>query len=381
MMKSLSVAASNIRELRASFEKMEQDDFQPTVAISFSDPDFDIQGAVELFKEKGVRLIGCSTAGEIHDDQVMEKSLSVLFLKMPEDAFEVVHLPGEGNDYTSIAAELGKFARGRFENPAIIVYAGGVGVDGESVVTGIKREVGKEIPIYGGLGGDNFRQEKVLTYTHEGVRENGISALVLDNDKIQVRGRAYSGWNDLGKVHTVTKAEGNVLLEVDDKAALDLFNKYFKGIEYKRQPGMEGIFTIPGIYALKIRRQGGVEFLRSTLIFDFERKALILAGGVREGDEFKFCPTPDFSVVDATIDEFQNIANDLGEVDAIIMTSCAARQIAFGPMFEDEVEGIYEIWKKPMVGYMAYGEIGNTGKEQICEFHNVTCSLTTLTVV
>ena len=111
---------------------------------------------------------------------------------------------------------------------------------------------------------------------------------------------------------------------------------------------------------------------------DFKNRALILAGGVKEGDQFKFCPTPDLRVVDTTVEKYQEFSKNLTSVDALIMNSCGGRQYAFGPIFDDEVEGIYNIWKKPMIGYMAYGEIGNTGEHEVCEFHNVTCALVTL---
>jgi len=109
-------------------------------------------------------------------------------------------------------------------------------------------------------------------------------------------------------------------------------------------------------------------------------KSLVLAGGVTEGDSFKFCNTPNFDVVDNTIERFGQLKEKIGQVDAIIMTSCAARLSVFGPMLDDEIDNIYNHWKKPMVGYFAYGEIGNTNlQNNNCEFHNVTCSIVTLT--
>ena len=378
-MKTISLSLKNLNELKTRLNELLKDDFKPTVAVSFSDPDFDLQGAMELFRANDIHAMGCTTAGEICDCGTKEKTFTILLMDMPKESFKVMYEPGFGNDYSEPASKLGNRAREAFKNPAILVYSGGIGVDGESIVRGIKEAFDREIPIYGGLGADHFHYNKVCTYTHKGVFDNGLSALVIDTDKIKVGGKTFSGWDDLGKTHLVTKAEGNILLEVDGKPALDLFNNYFKGVEYRQKEGSERLFTIPGIYSLKVKRDNGVEFMRSTLIYDFERKALILAGGIKKNDKFKFCPTPSFSVVELTIDEYRKMAVDNEKVDALIMNSCAGRQFAFGPMFDDEVEGIYDIWKVPMVGYMAYGEIGNTGEDQICEFHNVTCSLVSLT--
>jgi hypothetical protein len=377
-MNTTSISATSVEQLDTLLQDTIANSFQPTVAIAFSDPDFALEKSIQLFKKHGIQLVGCSSSGEICNDKFVENTFSVLLMEMNLSDFHVTYIKGDGFNYFEPGKMLGELAKSKFENPAIIVYSGGIGVDGESIVRGIKSTLDKEIPIYGGQGADHFKYIKVSTYTHEATHDKGISALIMDTDKIAVGGRAYSGWNDLGKTHQITKSDGNIVYEIDGKPALDLFNKYFPSIEYKQQEGSEKLFTIPGIYPLKIRRDNGVEFLRSGMIYDFEKKALILAGGVKDGDNFKFCPTPNFDVVETTINEFKNLASQEGEVDAIVINSCAGRHYAFGPMFEDEVEGLYKIWNKPTIGYMAYGEIGNTGDQQICEFHNVSCSLVTL---
>ena len=377
-MRTISFSVSSINELKNRLNDTINNAFSPTIAVSFCDPDIDMEQARQLFQQHQIALVGCTTAGEICNLEVKEKTFTVLLMDMKPDCFSVVHFEGNGHDYFNTGAQLGQAAKATSDNPAIIVYSGGVGVDGDSIVKGIKSAFDKEVPIYGGLGGDHFRYDVISVYTNEGVYDNGLAALIIDTDKIAVKGLTFSGWDELGKTHTITKAEGNILLEVDNIPALDLFNSYFKGIEYQQQKGSEKLFTIPGIYPLKIKRDNGVEFLRSTLIYDFEKKALILAGAVEQGDRFKFCPTPSFDIVETTIEEFKKMASKNKNAEAIIMNSCAGRHFAFGPMFNDEVKGIYNLWDVPMVGFMAYGEIGNTGEEQICEFHNVTCSLVSL---
>ena len=116
------------------------------------------------------------------------------------------------------------------------------------------------------------------------------------------------------------------------------------------------------------------------LVSDIETKSLVLAGGVQEGETFQFCTSPSFEVVDKTIENIGTLKNKIGQVDAVVMISCGGRLSVFGPMLEDEVSEIYDLWKQPMVGYFAYGEIGNTNlQNDNCEFHNVTCSLVTIT--
>ncbi len=378
-MKARSFLVKSIDALRDELQTTVEDHFSPTVALAFGDPNVDISECLVCFQDHHIELIGCTSAGEICNDKIEDGCMGVLLLDLPRDTFEAIHFPGTGVDYHSVGAQLANFAADRFDNPAIIIYIGGMGVDGESAIHGIKSVIGEDAALYGGMGGDNFQFESIYSFDLHGFYDNGIAALVLDADRVEVKGVSYSGWNELGKAHEITRSKGNVVFEVDGEPALDLFNRYFKGLEYRMVEGSTQLFTHPGVYALSVKRGSSESFMRSTLLFDFENRALVLAGGIKEGDTFRFCPTPSFEVIDDTLAVFDSMDEDFKKPAAIIMNSCAARYLAFGPLLEDEIKGIWSILNKaPMIGYLAYGEIGKRDEDPGCAFHNVTCSLLTL---
>jgi small ligand-binding sensory domain FIST len=63
----------------------------------------------------------------------------------------------------------------------------------------------------------------------------------------------------------------------------------------------------------------------------------------------------------------------LPEADALIVFSCVGRLVSLGPMSSLEVEGLADVWKKPMIGFFSLGEFGTVpgGKP---EFHGTTVS-------
>ena len=67
----------------------------------------------------------------------------------------------------------------------------------------------------------------------------------------------------------------------------------------------------------------------------------------------------------------------MGNNLALLSTAVQGGIAAYEPMIEDEIEGIYNHWNAPMVGFFTYGEIGNTHSNP-CQFHNETCSLIVL---
>ncbi len=378
-MNARSFLVYSIEELEQQLETTFQEYFVPSVGLAFGDTDFDIEAALRLFKKYNIDLIGCTSAGEICDDQIADVSFGVLLLDLEKDAYDTIHVAGTGFDYFSVGVELAIHSTNKFKNPSLITYIGGMGVDGESAIRGIKSVTGPDVALYGGMGGDNFQFESIHAFDQNGIYDNGIAALILDSDRVDVKGKSYSGWNELGKWHQITKCEGNVLFEVDGNPALDLFNQYFKNLEFKMVESNSQLFTHPGVFALSVKRDNGELFMRSTLLFDFENRALVLAGGVKNGDSFRFCPTPSLDVIEDTINQFDDLPSEFKNPDAVIMNSCAARFMAFGPLMEDEVKGIWKIFNSaPMIGYLAYGEIGKRDKDPECSFHNVTCSLLTL---
>ena len=117
--------------------------------------------------------------------------------------------------------------------------------------------------------------------------------------------------------------------------------------------------------------------MRSPLVLDEDNGSITLMGGVNQGDKFRFSNSPGFEVIEQTIEEFEQLKDKSPDVDALILYSCKGRHGALGPLLEDEISGLYNYWNKPMIGFLSYGEIGNT-PSGICEFHNETCSLVSL---
>ncbi len=380
-MKTISLTASSIEHIKQQLDQQLASGYQPTVAMVFSAPELPYQELPALFKNYNIALIGCTTMREISNSEITSNSFSVLLMDMKKEYFEVCQLAYETEDIATAAKALGQRAIQAFDRPGIILYSGGMSVDGEKLVNEIKKGTDTRIPLYGGLAGDGTRFETTYCFSQEGVSNMGLAAIIIDTDKIRLSGLSYSGWKELGATHKITKAIGNVVYEINNKPALEEFEKYFGKLRYNLSVEEGGEFeVIAGQFPLKILKQQGASVLRSVMISDTKTQSLVLAGSVQEGETFQFCTSPSFEVVDKTIDKIGKLKNKLGDIDAVVMISCAARLSVFGPMLEDEISEIYNLWKQPMIGYFSYGEIGNTDLQNSnCEFHNVTCSLVTIT--
>jgi hypothetical protein len=349
--------------------------FKPTLAICFSDASIDFEAISSYLTDMNIDTMGTTTCGEIYDGQSLEESCSVLLLELDRDLYHL-ELANFENGEDNAAKKIAQIALEKFSNPSIITYASMVGANGDRIVRGYKEILPRETPIFGGLAGDNFKNKKFTVFYNQNFETEGMVALILDGEKLKVEGTAYSGWKALGKTHIVTKADGNNLYEIDNKSALDLFIEYF-GLEYASTSDGESLEMIPGTYPLKVINENETNYMRSPLFYDRKNGSLILAGELKNGDKVKFCPMPDIDTVYETVNHLKNYADTQKDIS----NSCAARKFAFGPMMGKEIQEIFDIWNVPTVGLMAMGEIGSYSRESECEFHNVTCSLVSITQI
>ncbi len=350
---------------------LKSDGFSPNLALLFCSIKIDLEEVASTFDRLGIDMIGASTAGEIVNEDVHDGVVTGLLLEINPSWYKIFSAEYDSDNPFNTCKTIGAGAIERFKNPSIMAMSGGVSIDAEQIVYGLKAGAQGEVPIFGGLAADDLNITKTYAFTRNGVTSNGIAVVAFDNDKVELKGLATSGWEGVGMENTITHAEGNIVYTINNEPAVRAFVKYFG---YFDNDSTGEVSEMSAQYPLQIMREDGTAILRAPLMHIKENGALVLAGGVKNGDKFRFSIAPGFEVIDQTIAEFGEWKKHTVEADGLVLFSCKGRHSALGPLIEDEVKGIYNFWKKPMIGFFTYGEIGPT-KNGICEFHNETCSL------
>ncbi len=375
-MKVNSIICRNTQTLREEVTKTREKYFVPTLGIVFSSITKDIAAIQSVFAEFNISLLGCTTAGEIADDQLFEESIAVLLFDLNKEYFQTIQKPYEYEDVDKVAAELGQISKAAFNHPGLLVLASGLVINAEKMVDGFRSSLEHNTPIFGGIAGDDLRMKKTFVFTNEELSDRSIGCLVIDNEKVSMKGLATSGWEAVGVENTVTKAAGNKILEVNGEKAFTVFSKYF-GFSMEGTSDQDKLISLQTNYPFQFIREGGYTVLRSQILIDPAEGSITISGYVKKGDKFKFSYSPGFHVIEKTINEFGVFKNQFEDADAIVLFSCKGRHGAFGPLLEKEIKGIHHFWEKPMIGFLSYGEIGDLGNG-VCEFHNETCSLVLL---
>ena len=371
-MKAKSIEGNSTEEIKNALQQSMADGYTPTLAIVFLSNKQDHKAICKLLDDAGIALYGATTAGAFTDHGIVITGIALLLLDIDPDHFSIILKEhGQRSPFES-ASRIAEIGLARFSNPAFIILATLTKTPADDIIAGIVEKAGKNVTIIGGMAGDIINLEGTI-FTNSTSSENGILCLVLNQDKIEVKGIAISGWKPLGTEKKVTKSEGLWIYTIDDQPAMDVVEKYTGNLTLDNKDP-NNIVKLNSTYPLQVHRMGSSPAMIPTLFLNKQSRAVMCGQPLQVGTGFRFSLPPDFDVIDTVVDSSRKVKeNKLPDADALVVFSCVGRLETLGPMMTQELEGLAGTWKKPMTGFFSLGEFGSVagGKP---EFHGTTCS-------
>lgn len=376
-MKAKSIKGTTVAEIAKALEATRINGFTPTLAIVFMSYTQDFAAISSLLSENSVEIFGATTAGEFIDGEIEQGAIAIMLLDLDPASFRLIFLETDKSSTIELSRKIGNEGKKYFATPAFLVASGGIDADGEKIVEGIEEVAGDEATVFGGMAGDDLRLTETFVFTNGKISNNGLVALILDEDKIEMKGLATCGWKPVGTVRTVTKSNGNVVYTIDDEPALDIVMKYM-GVEIDLDSRKDVVMNIGAYFPLQLERESGIPVMRTAMFVNKEDRSLLCAGNVPQGSKLRFSLPPDFDVIKKVVSECVEIKeNRVSDADAMIMFSCISRHLSFGEMASEEIDQVKKVWNVPLIGFFSYGEIGKSKKGKH-EFHNNTCCVVVL---
>jgi hypothetical protein len=377
VMTAKSIKGRSAEEIQSALAACLADGFRPTLAIIFLSIKQDIREVSEIFNREGIGIFGSTTSGEFINGEIGEGGIAAMLLDLNPASFRIEFMDTAGSSTLAASRQMGLAGKACFSRPAFIIATGWVHMDGEEIIKGIEEGFGSEVTVFGGMAGDDLRLTEPFVFTKDRIGTKGLVAIILDEDKIDIKGIATCGWKPIGIAKTVTRSNGNIVYAIDNQPALDLVIKYL-GLDIDLDPGKDVVTNIGAYYPLQLERDNAVPVMRTAMFGNKEDRSLICAGNVPEGSKVRFSLPPDFDVIDTVVAECTELKNEkLPKAEAVIMFSCISRHLSFGVMTSEEIERVRKVWNAPFVGFFSYGEFGKSrqGKH---EFHNNTCCVVVL---
>ncbi len=370
-MKAKSIKGKSPEEIQVALEKGMADGFKPTLAIVFLSVSQDRKAICKLLDAHGIAIFGATTSGEFIDEETEKGTVVMLLLDIKIDHFQIYLDEFPEKNYRGTARSIAQKALNTYSNPAFLISASHLETDAEQLLFGFEDVVGNEVNVFGGMASDDYTFTEQFVFTN-GIESNrGIVALALDESKILIKGKATCGWKAVGTEKTVTKSTGNHVYTVDDIPVLDLTVKY-GGLENVTPDNKDLLLEIAANLPLQLQREKGDPVMRPGLVVDWNDGSFYTSGSVPQGSKVRFSIPPDFDVMDKVIKGVEELKkNEMPEADAVIVFSCAGRILAFGPMMNQEIEGIKKVWNVPMAGMFSNAELARATGGNL-EMHNIT---------
>jgi hypothetical protein len=345
-----------------------EDGFKPTLAVVFLSIKQDRDALCAMLDKNSIAIYGATSNGEFIDEEYEQGTIAILLLDISPKYFFIQFAPLIAQKERQITVALGAEAIEKFRNPALLVTASGLQTDIEEMLAGFTDSVGKDANIIGGMAGDDHSFSSQYVFTNGKCSDHAVITLVIDQDKILVKGKASHGWRAVGTEKTVTRSEGNRVYTIDDVPALDLCLKY-TGLSIDH-PKL--VFELVMNFPLQLQRENGVPLMRPGYMINWEDHSLLTSGKLPTGSKVRFSMPPDFDVIEKVIEENKNMKeNEMPEADALIIYNCSGRLLSLGPLIGEEIRGMKNVWNVPLAGMFSNAEFGRSTRGDL-EMHNLT---------
>jgi hypothetical protein len=347
-----------------------------SLVLIFSDKRFLIPEIASELKAKFnfTPILACSTAGEISGVNVYEGYFSMTTVSFEHTQVRMTSLTIDENDnsYTT-GQDLAKSLLDK-DLKHIFVLSDGLHVNGTNLVDGINSIIHGQLTVSGGLAGDSVHFVQTLVSDIDGnFSDRTISAIGFYGDKINIRCASEGGWEIFGKDRIVTKSEQNIVYEIDNKPALDLYKSYL-GDKAKYLPSSGLLFPL----SLKTT-EGPV--VRTILGINEAENSIRFAGNIPMNSSVKLMKANIDSIITAAEDASFELSKTNKEKNGLmILISCIGRKLVLKQMVQEEVESVTTYFNDDFnfTGFYSYGEL-SSNESNLCSLHNQTMTLTLIT--
>lgn len=320
-------------------------------------------------------IVGCTTSGEIHGTQLFDHSLCVTAIQFESSCIfcASANIKDYQNTNKLAAALVAQLPLHELRH--VFVLADGQLINGSALVNSLSQYLPIHVAITGGLAGDgtDFKETQIW---HNQIIASGLVVICgIYGEHIKIGHGHLGGWKAFGPERKITRAEDNILYEIDGRPALGLYKEYLG--EFSNQLPASAL-----LFPLAVTQAGSTEpVVRTILSIDEAKQTMCFAGDVPEGASCQLMRSNYENLVEgangAALQALSSCADI--EPELAILISCVGRRLVLAQRTEEELEVVAEeVNHCPMTGFYSYGEISPLLELGRCDVHNQTMTITLL---
>jgi len=319
-------------------------------------------------------LVFGSTSGEIIGEHVFDTSIVVTAIEFEKSSFIVK--TANIFDFDKNAKLLGEKLIQELPKEHlkhVFVLSEGSFVNGSALIEGLEVAVNESISLTGGMCGDGSRFEKTIASYKSNPKEGEVIIIGFYGNSLEISFASVGGWSPFGPERIITKSDGNILFEIDNLSALDLYSKYL-GDKASELP--QALLLFP----LNVTPNGKSKpVVRTILSINKENNSMILAGDVPKGSKVQLMMASVDAIAQGAYEAAKlAMENRVNQPQLALLVSCIGRKLVMDQRVEEEIEEVINVIGKQtsLTGFYSYGEIAPFHGEMACKLHNQTMTLT-----
>jgi hypothetical protein len=361
----------------------------PDFVFLFASIAYNQQVLVKTVREltKQAPLAGCTGEGIVSNGEADESNFSVAVMALKSDRlrFEAAIADGLSEGSEPVGHKIAQQLKPKVKDDAlaIMTLADGLTFNFDRFRDALEQELGlaHSLPLFGGTAADNWEMKQTFQYVDDQLTNDGV-ACVLISGQAEMAWAVNHGCIPIGHERKVTKAEGNVIYEIDQQPVLDTLKEYLKEDEIdnwnKAVVNLCWGFKAPS----KMQDSYDEYLIRFMPAKDDEKGSITIPTEVQEGASIWMTRRDQDKIAEGVDRIVEQIKGQLGERQPSLMFhfDCAGRgKMVFRDQernkLMDHLQSQFDP-STPWVGFYTYGEIGPVKDSN--QFHNYTLVLMAL---
>lgn len=318
-------------------------------------------------------LAACTTNGEILNGDVLDGTSVATAIRFDatrvKTAFAIVEPGGD-------AAAAGRLLAEELKDEGlkgVFVLADAFRINGQALVEGLSGVLPSDVAVSGGMAGDGGA---LGSSTKAGLNrppcDGGAVAVGFYGPAVRIRHGVGGGWDALGPLRHITRAEGPVVYELDGEPALEV---------YERLVGDAGTNArLRHPFCIKPHPESDQDIIWEVVGVDRTGKGIVFIDTVQQGSWGQIMRGVDDHLVVGAAEAARSALSDLSSGQALgLVVSCVGRKWVMGQRVGDETEAVQaEAAGAPTIGFFSYGEVAPHARTGVCTLHHATVAVTVL---
>lgn len=241
-------------------------------------------------------LVGCTTDGEISSEGFSTGSAVLGGITTDEVVFHLASVSGISQDSEAAGRELGRLLPSTVRY--VQIFSDGLTGNGCAMLRGLSSVLGNAVPVCGGTAGDAGRFQETFQFIGADLLTDSVVGIGFSGDFSLGTG-VRSGWSPIGIAKKVTRAEGNVVRELNGQPALEVYER-FLGKHADKLPSVGVEYPLGLTHLQEHPRDDPFLVLRATISVNREEGSITFAGEVPEGSMVRLTCGDHASILEAT---------------------------------------------------------------------------------